>query len=117
MRIIYVACPLTPTSTETRHLNIHRAKTIYEVLCYKHPDHAFLMPWVMNAEVFQETRANRDLGMMRNYAIIERCDELWLVGPRVSEGMVLEADYAKRKGLVVVSHVGAWASGRVPTEF
>jgi hypothetical protein len=60
---------------------------------------------LLHAEVFSETEENRVLGLRRNYAVIEKCDELWLVGPRVSSGMRAEADYAERCGVSVFNYI------------
>jgi hypothetical protein len=105
VKLVYLAAPLSPVGDESRGLNIHRAKVIYEVLCLKHTDCVFLMPWLLNSEIFDETPENRAIGMARNHAVISVCDELWLVGPRVSPGMMAEAAHAERNGVVVKKHV------------
>jgi hypothetical protein len=105
VRLIYLAAPLSPIRTETRDSNIHRAKVIYEALSLKHHDLAFLALWILNAEIFDETEVNRELGMKRNFTIINRCDELWLVGPRVSPGMAAEEAHAARCGIPVITKV------------
>jgi hypothetical protein len=50
----------------------------------------------------------RDLGLACDFALIERCDELWLVGGRVSPGMALEAEHARKHGVTVAdfTHAG-----------
>jgi hypothetical protein len=35
-------------------------------------------------------------------AVLERCDEVWMVGPRVSKGMTGEAMHALNSGLRVL---------------
>ena len=40
----------------------------------------------------------RETGLAIDFEIIERCDELWLCGRRVSPGMKLEATHAWRNG-------------------
>lgn len=47
--------------------------------------------------------ANRELGMRCDFAVIERCDEVWLCGGYVSKGMRAEADHAERHGIPVRS--------------
>ncbi len=51
----------------------------------------------------------RELGLAIDCALVERCDEVWLVGGRVSPGMQIEAARAKARGLRVVdwTHLGA----------
>lgn len=94
MRLVYLAAPLTPQGNETREGNMLAAIEIYRELCELHPDCSFLLQWVINCTVFDETTENRAIGIARNLAVIEVCDELWLIGPRVSSGMNAEASYA-----------------------
>jgi hypothetical protein len=55
------------------------------------------MTRVMNCEAYNDANAvDRERGMQRNYAHIRRCDELWLLGPGVSNGMESEAKFARR---------------------
>jgi hypothetical protein len=51
--------------------------------------------WIVLSSVLSEE--HRDLGLRCDKALIERCDELWLTGGRVSEGMGIERDYALAK--------------------
>jgi hypothetical protein len=48
---------------------------------------------VLSGELTEE---HRKLGLECDFALIARCDELWLVGGRISPGMQLEADFARR---------------------
>ena len=107
MRLIYLAAPLSPVGDETVYSNLFRAKSIYETLSEagKNDELVFIAPWILNCEVFEDNPINRDLGMKRNFAVIERCDELWLVGPRISSGMAAEAAHAARSGIVVLTKV------------
>lgn len=47
----------------------------------------------------EETTENREWGLSCDKAHIERCDEVWLVGPRVSPGMALERQHAVSCGI------------------
>lgn len=105
MKLIYLAAPFSPQGAETEASNLYRAKNIYETLSEQHKDCCFLAHWILNCEIFKDTPENRVLGMRRNFAVIERCDELWLCGPRVSSGMVQEMNYAKRNGKPVINLV------------
>lgn len=101
MNVAYLAAALTPIAGETREGNIARAKALYRAACIAHPGTVFLAPWITNAEVFDETPDYRAIGMQRNFAAIELCTELWLVGPRVSHGMEEEAEFARQSGVIV----------------
>lgn len=57
--------------------------------------------WIILSGELAETPENRALGLDCDFAAIRRCNELWLVGGRVSEGMKLEADYARSGGVTV----------------
>lgn len=125
MIFVYLAAPVTPLagSDETREGNLALARTYYQHLSRMYEDHAFLAPWILNCEVFSETPDNVALGMKRNKAVIELLAsydfveqngadvpyikgrsgaQLWLVGPRVSEGMRIEAIHARSEGLCVM---------------
>lgn len=49
--------------------------------------------WIILSGQWPEER--RELGLQIDFALIERCDELWLCGGRVSPGMRLEAEHAR----------------------
>lgn len=102
MRHAYLAHPLSGTSLEIA-ANIKRAKAWFKWACDNYwPDYAFNATWIMNCEVYDDADAtDRERGMQRNYAHIKRCDELWLLGPRISQGMEGEARFARRCGLPV----------------
>lgn len=55
--------------------------------------------WIVLSGVLSEE--HRELGLACDLALIERCDELWLVGGRVSAGMAIERDHAERRGMRV----------------
>lgn len=55
--------------------------------------------WIVLSGLWSEQY--RDLGLRIDFAQIERCDELWLVGGRISPGMGLEMEHAKKCGVTV----------------
>lgn len=57
--------------------------------------------WIVLSGELAETPANREFGLAIDVALVERCDEVWLVGGRVSPGMRIEADAARVKGIRV----------------
>jgi hypothetical protein len=58
--------------------------------------------WIVLTGVIEETPANRELGLRCDLAQVERVDEVWLVGGRVSAGMRLEADHALSLSIPVI---------------
>jgi hypothetical protein len=112
---VYLACPVRPIEGETKEGNLELARRYYRALSLAHPDKVFLAPWLLNCEVFDETPENVAKGMERNQAVIDLLaaydrvtqlvgSELWLVGPRVSDGMRAEAEYAEKRGMSVERH-------------
>jgi hypothetical protein len=98
MRSIYVAHPLgAGTDREQNRANAARwcgwiAKT-FRV--------ATVADWIVLSGVWDESPENRALGLEIDKALIERCDELWMVGGRVSEGMAIEAAHARGQTTIV----------------
>lgn len=115
MRMVYLAHRLGAKRHDgsVDHLgilqNIRDAKLWFKWACDNYwPDYAFNMTWVMNCEVYNDADAtDRERGMQRNYAHIKRCDELWLLGPVISEGMEDEARFTRRCGLPVYNLITA----------
>ena len=56
-----------------------------------------LYPQILNDSVPEE----RETGIRLGLEILERCEELWICGDRMSAGMKREAAYAKAKGIPV----------------
>lgn len=57
--------------------------------------------WIVLSGQWPETPENRELGLRCDFASILRCNELWLVGGRVSPGMAQERDFALRNGVYI----------------
>jgi len=94
--VVYVAHPLG--HGDDRELNRTNAAQWCAYLAEAHGI-APVAPWIVIAGVWEETK--RALGFEIDLAIIERCDELWLVGGRITEGMALEAEHAAACGITV----------------
>lgn len=116
MIVVFMAAPVAPVGDETFEGNLDRARRWYRQLSLAFPSVAFLAPWVLNCECFEDTDSYRRAGIARNCEIIRRCDELWLVGPRVSPGMVVEAEFAERLGMLI-ERVGCDDSGELSFAF
>lgn len=60
-------------------------------------DVVVLAPWILDCEMLDDRDLKiRELGLQRDEAVVARCAETWLVGPRVSPGMLREARAALR---------------------
>jgi len=56
-------------------------------------------PWITLSGEWSEDR--REEGLEIDLAVVERCDELWAVGPRISPGMSLEVAHARFRHIPV----------------
>lgn len=65
-------------------------------------DVAPLAPWITGCEVLDDNDpVQREIGLLCDETTVTRCDEIWLCGPRVSEGMKRELAIAEAIGLTV----------------
>ena len=94
LKVVYVAHPL---SGPDRDANIARAAR-WCAWAFK-SGFAPVADWIVLASQLDESY--REPGLRADCALIKRCDEVWLVGGRVSEGMRIEAAAAKLVGLSV----------------
>jgi hypothetical protein len=79
-------------------------------------DVAVSADWIWLSGVPPENERTRALGLRCDLAHIAKCDELWMVGPRISSGMKIESDEAKRLGLAVHDFTGTWGLSEMPRE-
>lgn len=106
MRVIYCAHPLGGgADREQNRINASRW-VAWIALTY---DVAVIADWIILSGHWDESPANRARGIAIDLALVARCDEVWLVGGRVSAGMQQEADEARRLGKVVVDMTGLGA--------
>lgn len=102
-RMIYMAHPVGGDVE----LNIERAKAWLKHLEASNPWVVFVAQWITGVELWDDADpVQRAHGLKRCFAQVERCDELWLVGPRVSAGMYLEQLWAQQFGVAVVNFTG-----------
>lgn len=88
MKRVYIAHPLGQDPTE-RAANRRRAKRWF--MWAAEQGVAPQAPWILLSEFWDET--HRDQGMAIDLATVEGCDEVWLCGPRISPGMLIESDH------------------------
>lgn len=63
---------------------------------------ACIADWIHMSSVLEETTENRTMGLDCDLSLIERCDVLVLVGTRISTGMRIELEHAKKLGKPVI---------------
>jgi hypothetical protein len=102
MRVIYLAHPVGAATPDGIKANLARAKRWYRWIA-KSFNVSIVADWLTICEVLDDAnQADRDHGLDMDIAAIERCDELWLVGGRISNGMGLERDAAEDFNLRIV---------------
>lgn len=109
MKVVYMAHRLGagPEREENRRIAAEWAAWLCEAY-----DVAVVADWIVLSGIWPETM--REKGLAIDFALIARCDEVWLVGDRVSAGMALEAAEARRLGKPVVDLVEAFGGLRNP---
>jgi hypothetical protein len=100
MKLIYLAHPLSGRE------KVNRAKAklwLKHITESRDEPAAVIAPWITESEIWDDSiQAERVQGLERCAAVIERCDELWMCGGRISEGMRFELDVAQKAGLTTV---------------
>lgn len=72
--------------------NLVRAKRWLRWLYSKFDDVDFAADWIVCCEVMEDADpAQRERGFRFDEEMVRRCDEVWLVGGRISSGMAREA--------------------------
>jgi hypothetical protein len=104
MKVIYLAAPLG--SGPEREFN--RANAASWVAWAASRGVAPIATWQQLSGIWPETLENREKGLALDCALVERCDEVWLVGGRISPGMAIEAEHGRAHGVVIVdlTHLG-----------
>lgn len=98
MRAVYIAHPLGPDGPE-RERNRKNAARWSAWLAWQF-EIAPIADWIILSGEWSESSGNRERerGLAIDFALIERCDEVWLVGGRVSPGMGQEVGRATQLG-------------------
>ena len=97
---VYIAHCLNAPTREGIEANL-RAGALWCACLAQHFDIAPQAPWVVLASIWHETPENSARGIECDLATIEVCRGLWMVGPRISDGMLIEARHAVACGKVV----------------
>lgn len=96
MKVVYVAHPLASDPPG----NVRKAAAILARIAASFPDVVPVCPLL--AFSFLEEPRDRELALKWCFALLERCDELWLAGQWwASEGCLLEKRRAEELGVPV----------------
>ena len=88
MKVIYLAHPLGAATPEGVEANKARAKRWIRWVYDNFKDVAVVADWLLTCDVLDDFNPeHRAHGMRMNKEIIPRCDEFWMFGGRVSNGM------------------------------
>jgi hypothetical protein len=94
MRVIYMAHPYGGDPD-----NLLRAKRWMRWIEETQPI-AVNASWILECEIWDDAKPEeREAGLQRDIANIRRCDEIWAVGGRISEGMKVEITAAAEYGI------------------
>jgi hypothetical protein len=97
--LIYLAHPVSGDVAG----NLESCRAIMLDLMGRYPHHAFVAPWITYCEILDDDDPEqRARGMRDDLVVLARCDQIWLVGPHVSAGMIAEKEIAENAGLWVV---------------
>ena len=111
MRVIYLAHPFTAPTREGMEANRKRA-AVWAAWALTVKGVSPVCSWIVLTGVLPETPESRRLGLEADKAQVRLCEEIWLVGGRVSSGMATEESAAKK--VVNLTHLGEWPPGYDP---
>lgn len=81
-------------------VNLERAMQWLSWLRKSFPETTFIAPWIADISIGADDSdpAQRERGLVDCCAVVERCDGIVLVGPRISTGMARERDHGLAHG-------------------
>ncbi len=102
MKVIYVSHPLGSKNRKENRVSAARwcGWIAYVFEC------AISADWIVLSGEWEETPENRRLGLAADLEMVTRADELWMVGPFISAGMLLEMRKAEEYSIPVRNLVG-----------
>ena len=94
-RLVYLVHPAGAPTREEHRSNLARAKRWFAWAAGQ-PGVSVIADWIIYCEVWDDfDPALRAVGLDADDAAIRRCDEVWLVGGRISAGMQRAAQTAR----------------------
>ncbi len=103
MKVIYVAHVLTPVACETRDGNRKLASQWCAAIAQAFKV-AISADWIILSGQWSEDM--REFGLKADREMVTRADELWMVGERVSIGMLFESEHALINDKTVRDYTG-----------
>ncbi len=103
--VIYLAAPAGAPTKREHGRNLARAKRWLGWAARQ--GYAVIADWIIYCEVWDDFNAeDRAQGLAHDDAMIRRCDEFWMVGGRISEGMARGKATAEACGIKIVDLTG-----------
>ena len=94
MKLVYIASPLKAATKEAYEDNIFKA-VLYSKWASMHEDVLPLAPHTLFTQYLDDSdEADRKKGIEMSLGLLHRCDEVWVFGDSISEGMRKEIDTA-----------------------
>jgi hypothetical protein len=91
-KVIYLAHQLNAPTREGIEAN-RRSAAKWAAFLALHFDVAPECSWIVLTGELEETEENRKRGLEIDLALVEKCRELVMVGPRISDGVRIEATH------------------------
>jgi len=99
-KLIYVCSPVKGKNKEEVKENILKAKVYCKMLLFW--GHIPLAPHVAFDGILDDNiQQERERALQIGLELVKRCDEVWVFGDRISEGMRAEIELAKKLGIPV----------------
>lgn len=96
MKLIYVASPYAGDVEQ----NVEFAKEACRFVMDE--GHAFFAPHLLYPQILDDGNAEeRKQGLDMGLEMLQKCDELWCFGDRISQGMFMEIEQAKTLGMPI----------------
>lgn len=103
MIVVYLSHPVSAPTAQGIADNLARAKRWLKWLLKVHPECSPVASWIPMVEVEDNSDPARIEHSLRlDFEVVSRCDEIWLVGGRISSGMRREADHARAHNVRVI---------------
>ncbi len=96
--LVFIAHPVSDDPQFNTILGLKILRHLIET----HEDRTFIAPWIDYCLVLNDRNPHhRDRGIRDDLEVLKRCDELWLTGDRISQGMENERRFAEEQGIEV----------------
>lgn len=97
-KVLFLCYPYAEHDGVTIEENIEKVRVFCTILKDSYvliPVHLFLQQYISEED-------DRELALAHGNALLERCDELWVLSSRISSGMKCEIELANNRGIPVL---------------